>query len=770
MRFYANNWAKVLPITLGTLILGACSDGSNGTTTPPPPPVNQAPTVSISGDTSLDEKMAGMIAADATDTDGSISTYAWSQTGGTTVTLDDTSLATLNFTAPVAKVEETLTFEVMVTDNEGATASSSVTITVNPVNEIDFQIQGLVWNGAAVPSDVNADYGADAVSVTTDADGNYVIDVLADEDFAESLMFLRSDGSDDPEIAFHNIPLTLQAMMDASGGDGVLDASEELGVNLTPLSTAFYGIMYRANDAVATEADVSAAMATVNGSEAISLGTAVKIISENNGSVTLGLPDGYADTIEFAIDPVGAQQYVSSSRLTDPAAFDGAKDLMMGDENIILASVAPFSEFPTTITMTAQDVVVSRLTVQADGSGIFSEGGSEIDVEWTQDADGLVTITGGGGGAVREVETMPWKQINGIWQQVREINSLERVVLTPLFDMPTGILYDHENVITLSYPDNASDLPDEDASRSFQVTYIEDEEYQDVDVEALFGGGTEATLLTSYFSSNFNPNLGADTNTGFGPRQFHYNADVLTLERVGTDMNGTVTSQFAPDLFSNGSWEAIDTKTIQVTFNSDRFNPGETFEINYNLIHQNLTTVAVYREGVLEGLHNGTFAVDDPANRPQTDMEAEGFYASPFGVNSSQIIWTEIKSDGTAEQITLFDNDRDTILEQTEVRRSTAFWELDMDGTIVISEYRYPGTRAPNCDPNVSTCLDSRRTRLNVMERNQGKVYALNELSIYFTISGDSNNTAEAWYQLTSRALGYSSTAPVDISALPPGP
>ena len=778
MQFNINDWARFGPLTLGAVLVTACS-GSSGTSEPPPPPVNVAPTVQAGDDLSSDEQVDVMLGATASDSDGTISSYAWVQTAGTGVTLTGADTANLEFTAPVAKTEETLTFEVTVTDNDGATAADTVSVTINPVNEIDFQIQGVVWDGVAVPSDVTVNYGGDPVTVTSDAGGQYTIDIAADEDAAASLVFLRSDGTSDPEIAFHNIPMTLQAMMDASGGDGVLDAADLLGVNLTPLSTAFYGAMVRENDAVASETDVTEALARVNGGQTVSVGTAVKLISENNSGVQdnsslfsnmhLGLPDGYADTLEFVIDPLGIQQYITAARASDPASFDGSEDAMLADDNIVEDVTDPFATFPTTITMAAENVVVARLTVNADGSGVFTEGGNETDVDWAQDSAGVITVTGVGGVAIRETESFPFRQINGTFMQVRQINSLDQVTMTPVLDLPTGKLYTHQNVITLSYPDNSADLPNEDGSNSFEVTYIEDSDYQDVDIDAMFNGASQIDILTSYFSDSFNPNLGVDTNTGFGPLQTHYNADFLTLERTGTATNGTVTTEYGSDFFSGGTWEAVDAKTLRVTFSSDRFNPGETFEIDYSLIHDNLSTVAVRREGNLEGLHNGSFAVRDASQVPASDIDAEGYYAIPVGFNSGQVFWTELQSGGVAEIVSVFDGDQDGVLEQNEVNVRPAFWTLDTNGDVQVNEYRFPVTRAPGCDPNLDACVDSRQSRWTIANRNGTKAYTLNELSIFFPDSDDNTQGNVVFFQTTARAYDYTVTAPIDVSALPPG-
>ena len=66
----------------------------------------------------------------SSDPDGSIASYAWSQTAGTTVSLSSTSIASPTFTAPSEASAQTLTFQLIVTDDDGATNTDSVNIGV----------------------------------------------------------------------------------------------------------------------------------------------------------------------------------------------------------------------------------------------------------------------------------------------------------------------------------------------------------------------------------------------------------------------------------------------------------------------------------------------------------------------------------------------------------------------------------------------------------------------------------------------------------------
>mgnify|MGYP000011674377 FL=1 len=79
--------------------------------------------VMLDGSASSDE--------DASDSSDAISEYSWTQTDGTNVIVgEETNLSTLTFTTPILNDEESITFQLEVTDSEGATDTATVTLTV----------------------------------------------------------------------------------------------------------------------------------------------------------------------------------------------------------------------------------------------------------------------------------------------------------------------------------------------------------------------------------------------------------------------------------------------------------------------------------------------------------------------------------------------------------------------------------------------------------------------------------------------------------------
>lgn len=98
-------------------------------TWPAPIVSNQTPTANAGTDQNVASGAAGVTlnGSGSSDPDGTIASYNWTQTAGTTVTLSGTG-ATRTFTAPTGP--QTLTFSLTVTDDDGATSAAD---TVNVV-------------------------------------------------------------------------------------------------------------------------------------------------------------------------------------------------------------------------------------------------------------------------------------------------------------------------------------------------------------------------------------------------------------------------------------------------------------------------------------------------------------------------------------------------------------------------------------------------------------------------------------------------------------
>lgn len=95
---------------------------------------NQPPVAYPGADQTVEPWSLVALAGSGTDSDGTIKTYAWRQTAGAAVTLTGSG-ANRTFTAPASMVQQTLVFELTVTDNGGLTNSAQTEVVVLPATE-----------------------------------------------------------------------------------------------------------------------------------------------------------------------------------------------------------------------------------------------------------------------------------------------------------------------------------------------------------------------------------------------------------------------------------------------------------------------------------------------------------------------------------------------------------------------------------------------------------------------------------------------------------
>lgn len=98
--------------------------------------INIEPTANAGQNQNVDEQtIVTLVATASTDIDGTIDSYAWSQISGTQIAINNPLQSTATFTAPNVIAIETLTFELVVTDNDGAINMATVDILVHPIQD-----------------------------------------------------------------------------------------------------------------------------------------------------------------------------------------------------------------------------------------------------------------------------------------------------------------------------------------------------------------------------------------------------------------------------------------------------------------------------------------------------------------------------------------------------------------------------------------------------------------------------------------------------------
>ena len=136
-------------------------DGASGSddvtvTVVAPPPVNQAPTADAGADLTVQAGASVTLNGSGSDPDGSIAGWSWRQVEGTAVALSGVSSRDVSFTAPDQAA--TLRLRLTVTDDDGATDTDDVIVTVEAPDDPD------TTTGATLQSMLNQINDARAVA------------------------------------------------------------------------------------------------------------------------------------------------------------------------------------------------------------------------------------------------------------------------------------------------------------------------------------------------------------------------------------------------------------------------------------------------------------------------------------------------------------------------------------------------------------------------------------------------------------------------------
>ncbi|MEO8314278.1 MAG: PKD domain-containing protein [Pseudomonadota bacterium] len=350
---------------LKLLLLTGCGGGASNVA--PIANAGAARTVDVGGPVTLN-------GTGSTDSDGTIASYAWTQTGGTPVTLNNATTSQPNFIAPQGTVTATLTFQLIVTDNGGATGGASTTITVNG-NAVPVANAGApqtVASGAAVTLNGGA---------SSDADGT--IASYSWTQTAGGTVTLGNPTSSTPgftaPVGLVASTLTYQLIVKDNRGVPSTAASVTITVNANVAPVAIAG---------PPQSVQAGAAVTLNGTASSdSDGTIVAYAWTQTAGVAVTLNNASTSTPSFAA-PVGSVDSTLTFRLivTDNAGAVSAAS------TVTVTAIRNFT--PAASAGSAQTVSVGS-TVTLDGTASTDFGGGSIaGYAWTQISGPAVILTG----------------------------------------------------------------------------------------------------------------------------------------------------------------------------------------------------------------------------------------------------------------------------------------------------------------------------------------------------------------------------------------
>ncbi len=333
------------------------------------PAGNQPPTANAGTDQTVDAQVSVSLIGTGTDSDGTIVSFSWNQTSGPSVTLTSPNSATTSFTSPNVESTTVLTFELTVTDDDGATDTDQISITVVPGNQHPTA-------NAGTDQTVDAQVSVSLIGTGTDSDGT-IVSFSWNQTSGPSVT-LTSPNSATTSFTSPNVESTtvLTFELTVTDDDGATD-TDQISITVVP------GNQHPTANAGTDQTVDAQVSVSLIGTGTDSDGTIVSFSwNQTSGpSVTLTSPN--SATTSFTSPNVESTTVLTFElTVTDD---DGATDT-----DQISITVVPGNQHPTANAGPDQ-TVLSEANVNLTGTGTDTDG-TITSFSWSQTSGALVSL------------------------------------------------------------------------------------------------------------------------------------------------------------------------------------------------------------------------------------------------------------------------------------------------------------------------------------------------------------------------------------------
>jgi len=369
--------------TLSALVLAACSsddsDGDSNNNTERS--ANATPTVTVNNGIGK-EKETITITATASDSDGSISSYSWNQTAGVSASMVANG-SSIELTLPEVLENQQLEFQLTVTDNDGANASTSFEVDVEAIFQTYTFTGEISTSRSSLPgTNVSLTVGSQSWVSNSNELGVYRFEVdVDDSNFGEMITLATSPDKNTINRLISLLPAleTFDTSADAEGNI-TIDQSVSEGVNVSTLSTARY-VLAAINDdeKFTTYEQYHSRSMDWKAKEAFEIVTLVDVIanevlSENfSNSVLQSLPVDFSSLFEYIDSKEKAESLIYGVKAASNWAWENA-----------IESIAASNKIQFTQDLATQKIITEqfgKLELNEDGTGLI-KGSFDTAVNW----------------------------------------------------------------------------------------------------------------------------------------------------------------------------------------------------------------------------------------------------------------------------------------------------------------------------------------------------------------------------------------------------
>jgi hypothetical protein len=387
-----------------TAFISGCGGSSDSGSSPSPnpnpnpsPTTNQAPSVSITGDSEALEQTAISLKANATDSDGNIASYSWSITSGPTATLNNSTTSDVSFTTPEVTQDTPMVLSVTVTDDDGASATATKNFTVKRLVR-SVTLTGVVTDAPIANAALTVYVGDESFPTTAGTDGTYTIQLDVDDSAVNKLVRIKANGGPDQEnVEFYSQLESFASVTEQAGGDGVVNSTENFGVNITNVTTAEYALVTNAVGGVPqTASELNNALVGVDANEKLTLSALIKLVVDGSGDKKFSLPQGVNNTFQLVSSQTATAELTNTINDDDPTLIEKTKEAIKNDDKLVdngEGSIAGSYLIGSTRYFRSH---FTELTLNEDGTGTFTDHTSGA-ITWTQATNGAVSVVFGDG-------------------------------------------------------------------------------------------------------------------------------------------------------------------------------------------------------------------------------------------------------------------------------------------------------------------------------------------------------------------------------------